>query len=419
MKTNLLLLILWVLGALTATAQSTNSHSCLHPDQWLKIQKAISESQLKYGLPEKSMAKIAAGTYSWPLRYPSDPTDTLYYEISAYMDHNTSTGISDYRGGNRTYDGHRGTDIALENYAWHMMRMNQVEVVAARAGILITKDDSHPDNHCDTNSRPGNEIVIRHSDGTFAIYAHIRTNSATKKCIGETIAAGEYLGIVGSSGKSTGPHLHFELLDAAKNNVDPFAPPDGGTLWDKVPSYRRRGGNKMFLSCGPPLIPICPGTEELKRKTRFCPGESMTINLSFWDVVAGDKVIIKVFGFTPPTTNYIRDLTTITLSMQDSIENHWYTFTPHANDNRIDILYRGTVHRIMIPWGEPDVPTIIASAKTNLCAGESVRLMTAVDCGITWSNGATTPYIDVSTPGCLYCNRNQWLWHKNFSTHNG
>ena len=51
----------------------------------------------------------------------------------------------------------------------------------------------------------------RHDDGSLALYAHLRTGSVTARPIGARIAAGEYLGVIGSSGNSTGPHLHFEV----------------------------------------------------------------------------------------------------------------------------------------------------------------------------------------------------------------
>src|SRR5690606_40164083 len=50
-------------------------------------------------------------------------------------------------------------------------------------------------------------------------------NSLTSKSIGQSVNAGEYLGVVGSSGNSTGPHLHFEVYNSNSQLVDPYQGP--------------------------------------------------------------------------------------------------------------------------------------------------------------------------------------------------
>jgi murein DD-endopeptidase MepM/ murein hydrolase activator NlpD len=63
----------------------------------------------------------------------------------------------------------------------------------------------------------GNLIVIQHQDGVETRYAHL---AATGVREGDSVAAGQVIGRVGSTGRSTGPHLHFEVLvDGAR--VDP------------------------------------------------------------------------------------------------------------------------------------------------------------------------------------------------------
>ena len=55
----------------------------------------------------------------------------------------------------------------------------------------------------------GNCILVRHSDGTTSRYAHL---SGYNCSVGNKVAAGELIGYVGSTGNSTGPHLHFEVI---------------------------------------------------------------------------------------------------------------------------------------------------------------------------------------------------------------
>jgi murein DD-endopeptidase MepM/ murein hydrolase activator NlpD len=54
----------------------------------------------------------------------------------------------------------------------------------------------------------GNVVVVRHFNGLETIYGHL---SYTKVQINQTVKAGEMLGLGGNTGRSTGPHLHFEI----------------------------------------------------------------------------------------------------------------------------------------------------------------------------------------------------------------
>jgi len=61
------------------------------------------------------------------------------------------------------------------------------------------------------NGGYGNYIVVRHPNGTQTLYAHISKNNVS---VGNTVKQGDVIGLVGTSGKSTGPHLHFEIRGA-------------------------------------------------------------------------------------------------------------------------------------------------------------------------------------------------------------
>lgn len=65
----------------------------------------------------------------------------------------------------------------------------------------------------------GNTVVVEHPDGVTTRYAHL---SATDVQVGEAVAEGQLLGRAGSSGRATGPHLHFEV-SAGGQRVDPQA----------------------------------------------------------------------------------------------------------------------------------------------------------------------------------------------------
>ncbi len=63
----------------------------------------------------------------------------------------------------------------------------------------------------------GTYAVISHSNGTQTLYAHMSKISVAR---GDTVSQGEVIGYVGSTGRSTGPHLHFEVRGAKNPGVD-------------------------------------------------------------------------------------------------------------------------------------------------------------------------------------------------------
>ncbi|MGW5133761.1 M23 family metallopeptidase [Streptomyces sp. NPDC004135] len=68
----------------------------------------------------------------------------------------------------------------------------------------------------------GNQVVIKLNDGNYAQYAHLSQLSVTA---GQTVSAGQQVGLSGATGNVTGPHLHFEIRTAPGygSDVDPVA----------------------------------------------------------------------------------------------------------------------------------------------------------------------------------------------------
>jgi murein DD-endopeptidase MepM/ murein hydrolase activator NlpD len=67
----------------------------------------------------------------------------------------------------------------------------------------------------------GNTVIIRHEDGTITLYAH---NSANLKNAGEPVDRGSTIAFSGSTGRTTGPHLHFEAWREGVNITESFVP---------------------------------------------------------------------------------------------------------------------------------------------------------------------------------------------------
>ncbi|MET7475864.1 LysM peptidoglycan-binding domain-containing M23 family metallopeptidase [Streptomyces sp. NPDC005648] len=68
----------------------------------------------------------------------------------------------------------------------------------------------------------GNQVVVRLADGYYAQYGHMSQISVS---VGQTVAAGQQLGLSGATGNVTGPHLHFEIRTTPDygSDVDPVA----------------------------------------------------------------------------------------------------------------------------------------------------------------------------------------------------
>ncbi|MFE6887835.1 peptidoglycan DD-metalloendopeptidase family protein [Streptomyces sp. NPDC057694] len=68
----------------------------------------------------------------------------------------------------------------------------------------------------------GNQIVIKNADGYYSQYAHL---SSVGVSAGQTVTAGQQIGLSGATGNVTGPHLHFEIRTTASygSDVDPVA----------------------------------------------------------------------------------------------------------------------------------------------------------------------------------------------------
>ena len=98
---------------------------------------------------------------------------------------------------------HGGIDIAAPN---------GTPIMASKAGVVVISQ---------YGSSYGNYVVISHPDGTRTLYAHMSQRNVSA---GDTVRQGQTVGLVGSTGSSTGNHLHFETWtgSSSSSRVNPM-----------------------------------------------------------------------------------------------------------------------------------------------------------------------------------------------------
>ncbi|MEM7165193.1 MAG: M23 family metallopeptidase [Planctomycetota bacterium] len=133
----------------------------------------------------------------------------LYQDVfnMNFYDLDATTGLLDWDCTAITYDGHDGVDIGLRSFG---QQDAGVPVFAALPGTVIATHDGEVDtNTCGLACTTlGNSVIIDHGNGRVGYYWHLR-NGSVAVTPGASVAAGQQIGLVGSSGLSTGPHLHL------------------------------------------------------------------------------------------------------------------------------------------------------------------------------------------------------------------
>lgn len=154
-------------------------------EQFEKDKKAIQEE----------LERIARENNGGKDVIPGDPSSAGYIFPVA--------GLNIYNINRRyypSYPGHTGVDININ--------VRGKSVIAAKAGTVVI---SAAQRYANGEYRSyGEYVVIDHHDGTMTLYAHMSPDSR-RVSKGEEVVQGQVLGIVGTTGNSTGLHLHFEV----------------------------------------------------------------------------------------------------------------------------------------------------------------------------------------------------------------
>lgn len=264
-------------------------------------------------------------SFRFPMEWNVGFNDYGFHAISNFVDHDENYPglLRDYNCGGRTYDtqngyNHSGTDYFLWPFDWNLVEEDAVQVVAAAQGMIIGKDDGNDHHSCSFSSENWNAVYLLHADGSVTWYGHMKMNSLTTKPIGETVEEGEYLGIVGSSGNSTGPHLHFEVYDVSGLLIDPYAgecnDQNAESWWQDQRPYIDPAINKIQTHDAPPQFHPCPQPADQNERDVFAPGEQVyfvtyfkdqrNTDLCIFTILEPDGSVFDTWTFQSPEPHY-------------------------------------------------------------------------------------------------------------------
>lgn len=115
--------------------------------------------------------------------------------------------------GNRSFTSHRD----FFEYAWDFWMPTGTEILASRAGRVVAMEEDHQGIGFSSNY-----VTIEHSDGTRAMYAHIRHHGTTVK-MGAEVKQGQLIAYSGMVGQTINPHLHFSVINKEGTRSLPIA----------------------------------------------------------------------------------------------------------------------------------------------------------------------------------------------------
>ena len=151
--------------------KSANSEQALLGKEWIFVPTKIGIAYLlrdTYVIEDYS--SLGKGRFMWPV--------PQFYKVSSHF-------------GKRGGKNHDGIDIPAPK---------GTPIVAVDNGVVVYSDNGIRGY--------GNMIVIAHTDDIFTVYAHNNSNKVDK---GDSVKKGEKIAEIGNTGRSTGPHLHFEI----------------------------------------------------------------------------------------------------------------------------------------------------------------------------------------------------------------
>lgn len=271
---------------------------------------ALTEAALPRPALAKSPGYSVAGAPE--LGPPVDCSRPGLCSVQNYVDFAAGPQARDHTCGPLTYNGHKGIDIRLRSIA-DMDR--GVAVLAAADGRVIATRNDVPDrllNQAEARQalagliKPSNSVSLYHGKGWATHYGHLRRGSVTVRT-GQHVKRGQVIGMIGASGSTNFPHLHFTFT-LRDQEIDPYSgrKPGSGcgqgvyhSFWNKeaasLLAYRSSGllnagfaevtpAISSLMLDAPPSRPLSVTTEQLVFWTRI------------WGLRRNDRVSMRLFA---------------------------------------------------------------------------------------------------------------------------
>ncbi len=186
-------------GALSASSSKAGQSVTVSSDEKVEIGtrdnlQVLSWAQVlaqKYSRAGATIGGAGSGPIRWPFPYPVRVSSPFGPRVAP------CPGCSTY---------HRGIDLVPGDKA---------AIFAVASGVVTTRDDG--------GTTYGTYIVITSQLNGHTVtftYAHM-TAGSTPLELGQKVAVGDFIGLVGNTGESTGPHLHFEV-SVDGSTIDPI-----------------------------------------------------------------------------------------------------------------------------------------------------------------------------------------------------
>ncbi|MFF0192360.1 peptidoglycan DD-metalloendopeptidase family protein [Streptomyces anulatus] len=194
--------------------------SLIHPGMKLTLGAKGSAPAEKSAAPKSAAPKAAAPKKA----DPAPKADTVSADDSEGSGSSAQTGSSEATGSGWSAplaSANVTTQYRASGASWSsgyhtgsdFQAASGTPVLAIGPGTVVSAGNS---------GSYGNEVVIKHEDGMYSQYAH---QSSLNVSVGQTVTGGQQIGLSGSTGNSTGPHLHFEVRTGPSygSDVDPIA----------------------------------------------------------------------------------------------------------------------------------------------------------------------------------------------------